>query len=190
MGQRLITAAGGGWCLYCVAAFNFIGYLAACNKLKTVRCIRSPKAHISNRRPHHFNVKCKLTSKSATANHTVSSLCVYNYVHIWVKRSCFQAGLMGQFCYVKFVIMDWWTQRLILSPWLLSTISESIQAKTLNYTRKKNAKECKFIERNRVKTLWCRELYSGFDGNKAYMSSWWRTSDLQVTTVDIKQGCY
>jgi hypothetical protein len=43
---------GGVESLHCVAAFNFIGYLASCNKLKTVnQPIPSPKAHISNRQP-------------------------------------------------------------------------------------------------------------------------------------------
>jgi hypothetical protein len=49
VGQRLIIERGGERCLYCVAAFNFIGYLAACNALKTVTCIPAPK-HTS----HHF----------------------------------------------------------------------------------------------------------------------------------------
>ena len=42
VGQRLITEGGGKRCLYCVADFNFIGYLAACNALK-VTCIPAPK---------------------------------------------------------------------------------------------------------------------------------------------------
>jgi hypothetical protein len=43
VGQRLIIAGGGERCPYCVAAFNFIGYLAVCNDLKTVTCIPAPK---------------------------------------------------------------------------------------------------------------------------------------------------
>jgi hypothetical protein len=43
VGQRLTIAGGGGRCLYCVAAFNFIGCLAACNDLKTDTCIPAPK---------------------------------------------------------------------------------------------------------------------------------------------------
>jgi len=42
VGQKLIVE-GGEPCLYCVATFNFIGYLAACNLLKTVTRIPAPK---------------------------------------------------------------------------------------------------------------------------------------------------
>ena len=49
VGSKADHCVGGG--LYCVAVFNFIAYLAACNKLKESINISLPPAHICNRRP-------------------------------------------------------------------------------------------------------------------------------------------
>lgn len=91
------------------------------------------------------------SSQSATATHAVSSFPTYNSFHLQARAAVFRQGvatgtiLLRKICYNEIVnkmtnfVVD------LLSPQLLSTISESInQVKMLNYPLKM-CKVCKVI---------------------------------------------